>query len=134
MFEKILAPVDGSSVSAQALPVAAMLAVALQSRLILLRVLNSPNHTSGLNRAGADTSKARQFFDAELRLLASQNIAAECVVQHGKPAAAIMNYARQAQIGLMVMATHGRSGLTRMLFGSVTDAVVQHCDIPLLIV
>ena len=134
MFEKILVPVDGSSVSAQALPVAAALAATLHGRLTLLRVLDSPKDTSRLDQAGTDMSHTRQFFEAELRLLASQNISAECSVQHGKPAAAIMDFAKREQMGLIVMATHGRSGLTRMVFGSVTDAVVEHCKIPLLVV
>lgn len=134
MVEKILVPVDGSSVSAQALPVAAVLAVALQSRLTLLRVLDLAKYATGLDQSGAELSHTRQFFDAELKQLASQNIAAECVVQHGKPDAAIMDYAKREHMGLIVMATHGRSGLTRMVFGSVTDAVVQHCKIPLLVV
>jgi nucleotide-binding universal stress UspA family protein len=134
MFEKILVPVDGSSVSAQALPVAAVLTDALQSKLTLLRVLDSPKDAFVPDRAGADMSNTSRYFDSELRLLASQNVAAECTIQHGKPAAAIMDYAKREHMGLIVMATHGRSGLTRMVFGSVTDAVVEHCKIPLLVV
>ena len=134
MIENILVPVDGSSVSAQALPVAAMLAATLQSRLTLLRVLDSPKDASGLDQAGAESFQTQPLFDSELKLLASLNVSAECFVQHGKPAAAIMQYARREHMGLIVMATHGRSGLTRMVFGSVTDAVVQQCEIPLVVV
>jgi len=57
----------------------------------------------------------------------------ETVVQDGDPADSITAYAIKQGVDLIAMATHGRHGLDRLLFGSVTEAVLRHTVVPLLL-
>jgi len=56
------------------------------------------------------------------------------VVAHGEPAAEIVRVARERGAGLIVISSHGRTGLGRILFGSTAESVVRHAHCPVLVV
>jgi nucleotide-binding universal stress UspA family protein len=58
----------------------------------------------------------------------------ETIVEVGDDAAAILDYAHKQPIDLIVMATHGRSGLSRWVYGSVADKVLRGAEVPVLLV
>jgi nucleotide-binding universal stress UspA family protein len=134
MYEKILVPLDGSAVAAQALPVATLMASALHSSLVLLNVIDLPRPGGDTDGPQADAKLARSIFEAELGEVASRNVPVEARLKYGKPATEIIACAQTERAGLIVMATHGRTGLTRIIWGSVTDSVVRQCEIPVLVV
>ena len=61
-------------------------------------------------------------------------IAARAVVATGKADEVILDYARQNRVDLIIMSTHGRSGISRWVMGSVTDRVLRHSAVPVLTV
>ena len=65
---------------------------------------------------------------------APEGVKVERVVRHGPPFLEIIRYAREAEIDLIVMGTHGRSGLAHMLLGSVAEKVVRKAPCPVLTV
>jgi nucleotide-binding universal stress UspA family protein len=57
----------------------------------------------------------------------------ETVVTDGRPADEILNYATDNKVDLIIMSTHGRSGVSRWFFGSVAEKVIRHATVPVLI-
>jgi len=120
----VLIPLDGSELSQRVLaPLRSMLGADEVSRVTLLRVL--------------DDSDDEAAASAQLESLASQLSAggveaAQRVVQ-GDPSEEILRVADELGVDLVVMATHGRSGLKRILRGSVAERVLRRCPRPLLL-
>jgi nucleotide-binding universal stress UspA family protein len=123
-LDTILVPLDGSELAAYALPFATRLVRAVGGRLILVR-------------AAAD-GPARLHAETELAAVAERLFAAgfpvEAHVRLGPAGPTILEGARAWETGVIVMATHGRSGLGRWLYGSVADHVLRHAPVPVLLV
>jgi|SRR5579875_52955 len=134
----IVVPLDGSDLSLAALPVAVRLAQALDAHVVLLQVvspvvkaaqpaedliplidLEERRAREGLERAAERFAPRR----AELVVLVDQD-----------PAAAILDWLRANPADYVVMATHGRGGLSRLLTGSVTEAVLRSGLAPVVVV
>jgi nucleotide-binding universal stress UspA family protein len=135
MRRTILIPVDGSPLSEEALVGAHALFGDTDARIVLTRVVPWP-YLSGdapelaVARAVAEARAYLAEFPARFpRVPVDQTIVVE-----GPPAEKIGEVARQVGADLIVMATHGRSGLGRAVFGSVADAVVRTSPIPVLLV
>lgn len=114
-------PLDGSSFGEAALPVAASIADAFNGRLLLVGV------------AAQRDPETRRYLD---RILASlpAGLVAGSVLRVGDPASEIALEAHQSGAATVVMATHGRTGLTRSVLGSVAGEVVQRAIAPVLLV
>lgn len=125
MFEKILLSLDGSELAEAAIPYARELAECLGSEVHMLGVCDLPRLPERLLKAYVDTI-AHKFKRAGLR--------AEPVVLCGAAADVILDYSEKTDIDLIVMATHGRSGVTRWVLGSVADKVLHSVRIPLFLV
>jgi nucleotide-binding universal stress UspA family protein len=119
----ILVPLDGSVLAEHALPYALHLARAAGGRLVLIRATPA---------AARDAAEAALAATAE-RLVAA-GVPVEPQVRAGEAGAVILEAARAREAGLIAMATHGRSGLGRWLYGSVADRVLRHADRPVLLV
>lgn len=143
MFDHILVPIDGSPLSALALPVAAELARCHHSTLTVLYVVPplpviygesayTFSDTEADERARAEGE--RLLEDARVSL-GSPNISLLCV-QGGDPrtAQAIADVAAERQCSLVVMGTHGRSGLDHFFLGSVAEGVMRRVGVPVLLV
>ncbi len=126
-FAHILIGLDGSHLSEQVLPIARRLGSAMNSRYTLLNVLTP--HSTGSQRAAAQNYLNNIPHKAEL----NPATAAAIMLADEHPAAAILAYAQTHAVDLIVLATHGRGGLSRLLYGSVTDSVVQAADRPILV-
>ncbi len=125
MFEKILVSLDGSELAEAALPYGRELAECLGSEIHMLGVCDLPRLPERLLKAYVDDS-ASKFKRAGLR--------AKAAVICGTPADIILEYAEKNGIDLIIMSTHGRSGLTRWVLGSVADKVLHSVTVPLFLI
>ncbi len=128
MYKKILVPLDGSAFSERALPLAETLAHALDARLILLRVV------SGAASSGVDPTEAQAYLTALETGVFRRGVACEIATPYGDAADGILMEAALQSADLIVMCTHGRSGLGRWIYGSVAEQVVNHSTTPVLLV
>lgn len=112
-----LVALDGSGTAEYILPWAAAFAQALRMRLLLLRF------AEGDGGLGA----ASHYLEGVASALKARGIEVEVSARpaEGDTAAAIVNVADQAHVDLILMATHGRTGVSRLVLGSVADAVVR---------
>lgn len=158
MYERILVPLDGSKLAQQALPYARAIAFARSADLELIEVVSPfeelvrPPAEDEFAAVGAGsrfdpwptpdewaTVSQRFREDARKRLAASESligsgVATRSAVLEGDAAETIIKEADTRPGTLIVIATHGRSGIGRWLVGSVTDKVVRHAHHPTLVV
>ncbi|MCX6023082.1 MAG: universal stress protein [Chloroflexi bacterium] len=131
----VLTPLDGSAWSEQALPAALTLAGALNTSVTLLRVLEPEDAAIGAGDPGATdfaTLQAQSYLDGLAERYADLVVGAE--VRRGAPADVIVAAAAEHHAALVVMASHGRTGLTRLRLGSVANQAVRRCAAPVLLV
>ena len=146
MYRKILVTLDGSDLSETAIPHAVSVAKASSAPLVLLQVVDSVAHImtqatpAGFDLGGgamtaqvaeeavsAQRQGAQDSLDAAKARIEAEgvtNVSSE--IAEGSPGDAIVDAAERLGCDLIVMATHGRSGLGRVLLGSVADHVVRH--------
>lgn len=130
----ILVPLDFSEPSEQALVQAIELAGKLDARLTLLHVVHPPTFSAGpdagLGAAYANLMEQMET-DANHAMAASNQRAREAglqgetVLMHGVPFQQIVDFARDREVDLIVMGTHGHTGLQHVLMGSVAEKVVR---------
>jgi len=135
-LDTILVPLDGSSLAEAALPKAVELAESSGARLLLLRA----THVHTLPGVDPTEAQIRVVREAEEYLahvadrLGDQGFKdAEPSVWYGPAAYAIIEAARLYTVDLIVMTTHGRSGLGRLILGSVAESVLRGTTIPILL-
>jgi nucleotide-binding universal stress UspA family protein len=135
MAARVLVTIDGSPLSDRALPVAVAIARAAGATLEILCVADEiPIQTTQNYDARNALAVARQAATARARSLRSEGVAAEATAVVGRPNEEIVRHAGTSGARLLVMATHGRGGLGRALFGSVADDVVRRSPIPVVLV
>jgi nucleotide-binding universal stress UspA family protein len=142
MFGKILVCLDGSSLSEQIVPYATEVARRFGSRVVLLQVLQIPSSLAAASAQGAEnvieeelrrlSYEAHQYLEGIATQMKDKGVTAEVSVIEGTPGDAIVEYASQSGIELIVVATHGRKNIDRLVFGSVADHVMRHTFIPVL--
>lgn len=140
MFTNILCPIDGSRASVQALNVAAELAREQQASLTICNVVDpsraaamafgQPTMTTACYDALEDESKAL-LSDTASRCTA---VPAKTALLNGPTIAAIVEYAGANACDLIVMGSHGRSGIQRALLGSVAEGVLRHAEVPVMVI
>jgi nucleotide-binding universal stress UspA family protein len=146
MYSKIVVPLDGSELAEGVLPHVAEVIRDRGSHVYLLTVASvargtAPALTDLLSSSG-NTHEERQRVEQEvtayLREVADElePVAAEVQVgvRFGRPAEEILTFAGEVKADLIAMSTHGRSGISRWVFGSVTDRVLHGALCPLLLV
>ena len=139
---RILAPIDFSEPSAQGLAYARTLAETHRARLDLLHVIEEPTFPAMYGAVmhelyGALPDVNQQALDALQRLLdeaAGPEVESGLHVVKGRAAAEILRFAERAEIDLIVMASHGLSGLEHVLLGSVAEKVVRQAACPVFVV
>ena len=114
--------------SIRALPLARTIARLWRARLVLVHATHQPASTSAARVAGGND------LAALARELHKEAIEGEAITCQAAPANAIVTIARERQADLIVMASHQRHGLDHWLHGSVTEQVLAHTTIPLLVV
>ena len=140
MYKKILVPLDGSELAEVALPYAEELAVKLGAGIELLRVVTLPAYsepTGGLyavEKEVALSSGAKDYLEKVGFSLKEKGIAEQSDVKCGTAADEIIEYASKDEISLIVLATHGHSGVTRWALGSVADKVIRGTEKPVVLI
>jgi nucleotide-binding universal stress UspA family protein len=136
MLKTILLPLDGSPLAERALTYAAVLARRCEATIVLVQAVQV--HTlPGVDPSEAQievTADARQYLDTASGRLAADGIVSETHVYYDDPVHAILDLAARRQADVIVMSTHGRGGLSRMLYGSVADQILRRATIPVLLV
>jgi nucleotide-binding universal stress UspA family protein len=148
MFSRILVPLDGSAEATSALDIARGIAMRFQSSLLLLEMVPTAGATLGLAsdvasgaltdpalyQAGvtARESAAEGYVGAVAQELTEQGFDVSYAVGVGNEGAGIVEAAQREGVDLIVMATHARGGLGRLVFGSTTDHVIRHAHVPVL--
>ncbi len=123
MPSTILVPLDGSQFAEHALVYADRLAEAISARLLLIRVL--PLHLLDRPETDLDTAdEARTYLRGVAEQLMRKGLKVETATPWNDPSSGILDQVRASHAELIVMATHGRSGPGRWLYGSVADEVV----------
>jgi universal stress protein A len=132
MLKKILAPVDFSVCSKKALYYSAPFAKQFGAELTLIFVLQ--NYAPTLEFADIDpTAEARAELEG-LRKSVAHLVPTKTVLRRGEPYREIIRAASELQIDLIILSTHGRSGVARMVLGSTAEKVVRHARCPVLVV
>jgi nucleotide-binding universal stress UspA family protein len=143
MFKRILVPTDGSDITAKAIDTAIALAKSLSAQLYTISA-KEPFPYSAISEM--QPTPPQEFFDAQERI-ASQRVQAvvklseaagvPCeahTVEALHPWEAIIDHAKRMECDLLVMASHGRRGVSALLLGSETQKVLTHTKVPVLVV
>lgn len=139
-FDSLLLPTDFSDGSRQAAKYASELAGSFGAKIHAIHVLEPLVLPPVLGEALPSSfhaqreSAAQQQFHDWLASVLGKDMTASLTIKHGNPAEEIMQYALEHEIDLIVMGTHGRTGLTHALAGSVAERVVRDADCPVLTV
>ena len=135
MYRTILVPLDGSPLAERALPFARTIAEAAGARLLLLRVAIPRDVPDSLTNPEIDESATdADAYLASLTPGLATTVPVQTTVLTGKPADRIVEETQAHPVGLVVMSTHGRSGLGAWVYGSVASAVLRHVAVPVLVI
>jgi nucleotide-binding universal stress UspA family protein len=135
MYKRALIPLDGSAVAESIVPFILEIAGPLDMQVALVRVIvpSPPLAVEGavvfddVEKLRADAEAYLAGVAAELR---TKGVRVTTTVRQGEPVEQILAAARDAEADLIAMTTHGRSGLSRLLFGSIAAAVLSRAEIP----
>lgn len=148
-LKRIAVPLDGSELSEKALPYASGLAEALGAQLHLVRVaetyrnevpetpphiFTSPSYRAMLDQFEVLEREAREYLEAVAAGLESETITVTWEVLSGDPWHQLQRYVERDEPDLIVMTTHGRGGIARWFYGSVSDRLLTAASTPLLLI
>lgn len=142
-YKHILVPLDGSELAELALADAFGVAEMSQAEVTLLQIVAPIDTVVGAETGHPifidqqwETKKgnALEYLSTVCERLGCPEVQTHTVVEMGPPAEMIIDYAHHHPVDLIVMATHGRSGLPRWVYGSVADKVLRGADVPVLLV
>jgi nucleotide-binding universal stress UspA family protein len=132
IVDRILVPPDGSELSEAILPLVEAHELGGEAELLLLPV-GTEALSFSRSDAGPDRAGAIDYLERLAAPLAPQALAVECVALEGLPATVITQHAVHTGADLIAMSTHGRSGVARLLMGSVAEQVLRTTDRPVLL-
>ena len=143
MFKRILVPTDGSEITQKAVDTTIALAKSVGARVYTISV-KEPFPYSAISEM--QPTPPQEFFDAQERIASkrvqavvdqSQQAGVHCqpyTVEALHPWEAIIDHAKRMECDLLVMASHGRRGVSALLLGSETQKVLTHSKVPVLVV
>jgi nucleotide-binding universal stress UspA family protein len=142
-YKKVLVPLDGSGWSQRAIPHAVDIARTHDADLILLHIFRPPAHefTDQIALAGQEAQiqeareQMKQYLIGVRTELRHEDVRVRTHMTEGVDIAhLICDFVTAEDIDLVVMSTHGRSGIMRLMFGSVTHEVMRCVDVPVMLV
>ena len=152
MFSKILVPLDGSALSEKALAMAQNLASTSDTSIHLMQVISLRPELDARRGSGGEsitilemeqdaarqlieirTARGKKYLEGIAVQLQQAGIHVTTVMREGAADENIVEYAKEQDIDLIVMSTHGRSGFKRFFIGSVTDRVIRTGETPVLV-
>jgi nucleotide-binding universal stress UspA family protein len=142
MYERVLVPLDGSEQAEAILPLIEQMAGPLDAEFILLRVVGPISPGEAMASAGvvspdaflARELDAKRYLNEVERRLSKKGLRVRAQVALGPPAEEILAAAKATGADLIAMATHARSAVGRILFGSVAEAVLHTSPVPVLMI
>src|SRR4030042_853965 len=141
MYKKILVPLDGSELAKKALVQAEKLAKAFDAEIILFQVVpfmpiyGSPELVTPLIVDEKQKEAAERYLNNVAEELKKRGLQVTALVKTGQQVAVeIIDFAKEIGADLIVMCTHGRSGITRWVLGSVAHKVITRAETPILLV
>ena len=139
MYKRMLVPLDGSRLAEGILPFIIQIAGPLDLEVVLVRVVQPivPLTLEGTGHFAVDDvptrlREAREYLAPVAADLRERGVRVTTEARHGEPVTVLVAAARDVGADLIAMTTHGRSGLGRLLFGSVAEAVLRQAQIPVL--
>lgn len=139
-LRRILVPIDFSACSQKALEYAIPFAKQFGASLVLLHVVPVDHPVGEFGALDFSTLEAEMRRNAEKQMTAllqdnlQGQVSAESFVRLGRPAYEIVSAAKELEIDLIIMSTHGRTGLKHVFLGSTTESVVRYSPCPMLTV
>ncbi|NOK59944.1 MAG: universal stress protein [Chloroflexi bacterium AL-W] len=141
-IKHVLIPLDGSGLSEQIIAQAINIGRMNHARYTLLHTIEpvitsyatAPHAaTFGVEWLDQTQSQAKEYIEQTAQRLRNESFSVKTEVLVGPPAATILDYADTNDVDMIALATHGRSGMARLLLGSVADKVVRGATVPVLV-
>ena len=145
-FKRILVPLDGTKLGEASLPYAEELATITKGVVILVQVVKpnydnaiADSHSSDLDKISKEytahaSAAASEYLTSVKQRLKKKGIRAESLVEVGSPAEKVMACAREKNVDLIALSSHGHPGVGQRLLGSVTYKILHYSDRPVFIV
>ena len=143
MFKTILVPLDGSKRAEAILPHVENLARRYRAKVVFLQIVEPPPFVTGIEgvmwpprdrEVEQWTKEAESYLAALQRDFDKKGIKARTCVGHGPVVQTIINTAEREGANLIAIASHGRTGLSKVFYGSVAAGMLQRIDRPLLLI
>ncbi|GAA0310672.1 universal stress protein [Halarchaeum salinum] len=138
MYDTVLVPTDGSDAAADGVAHALDLAAEHDATVHVLSVVTTGEGATAVGNPGAFAAAVQTTSERTTETVAEEarerGLDVERTVETGTPSRIIVDYARTHDIDVVVMGTHGRTGLAHVLTGSVTERVIRSSDAPVLAV
>ena len=139
-YRRVLVPVDGSPGAEGIIPFILDIAGPLDMEIVLVRVVtpavmlhpDAPAPAAVVEDVAARETEAVDYLSSIAAEVRGRGVRVQVRVRTGSPVQEILAAARECAADLIAMTTHGRSGLRRLVFGSVAEAVLRLADIPIL--
>ncbi len=131
-YQRILVPLDGSELAEAILDHVEQAARAFSAEVVVLTVLPATGVVPELARE--DITQATSYLDRMKQRLTDKGLKVQTTIRYGDPADEIIDYARVNDIDLIAMSTHGRSGISHLIFGSVAEKVLRGTRSPVLLI
>jgi nucleotide-binding universal stress UspA family protein len=140
LIRKILVPIDFSDYSKNALKYAVEFGMSLKAKLYLVYVIEPIVYPSDFSMGQVSipsaetdmTKRAEEELGNLARNFSDPELPAETIIKTGKPFVEIIETAKENDIDLIIMATHGHTGVEHLLFGSTAEKVVRKAPCPVL--
>ncbi len=146
MYTRILLPLDGSDLAERALPHAQGLARSFGATLHLLHVISRGEELAARPISPSDeyremtretieaqNARSREYLEGLAKPLRESGVSVETDIRHGSVDQKIVEYARESEIDLITMSTHGHGGIRHLMLGSITDRVLHSSHVPVLV-
>jgi nucleotide-binding universal stress UspA family protein len=142
MYNKVLVPLDGSPFSECVLEHVKIMATGCKIPDVKLVFVIEPVHPGIFDVPGnfiedmqkQAVSSGEEYLKKTSAKLVAEGIAASWVILRGNVAEAILDFTRKNEVDLVIMSTHGRSGVARWAMGSVADRVARQATVPVMLV
>jgi len=144
MYKVIMAPTEGSDSERAAISVAVKLARRLEADLRLVRVDSAPLVFETIAQTQSVLAERELMEERIARLRKLEALGTQCralgeirvmtALEEGPVGPTLRDYARKFNVDLIVISSHARGGFRRIALGSVTDYLIRHCNIPVLVV
>lgn len=134
MLERILVPLDGSLLAERILPELRRLLRGKDPEIVLVRAAVPPPVETSMMLLDGLQKAAREYLEAVRKRLAKDGLHVRAVVRPGSPVDVILDVAEEEKSTLLALATHGETGLKRLLAGSTAEALLRRSPIPAFVV